>query len=169
MTMLINKGGISTCEVENGEILNKETGNTFLSPFLSSSFKESNPFLPSINNYYPVFCLTSYCEIMERHDKDKPHYHLDSVFSDKLDKKLMTCYKKANMLRKISFIMNTIKANAQYSNKGVEYDFHMAELHNTDPDEVELIRKCWEMRKKTAKSLMQDWGVFLKELEGVIG
>lgn len=58
--------------------------------------------------------------------------------------------------------MNTIMANACYSDKEMQDQITMAEkLGNLDDIEMDLLNKAWKTRKQLARELIDEFNIFL--------
>ena len=99
-----------------------------------------------------------------RNDGNTKHYHLKPAFTETIDKKINQLEKKARMIKKLMVIINTVKANGMYSQKELNTDLMKMEQLHTDEKEVDLIVKCWDVRKKAGDKLMVEADVLLDEI-----
>lgn len=84
------------------------------------------------------------------------YYKLKPAIDEELDKKVNELSKKADLIKKIQKVMNTIKANGLYSEKEMHTDMRKLEQSNAPEAEKELLFECWHVRKKINEELIHE-------------
>lgn len=78
------------------------------------------------------------------------------------ERQLNHFYRKSLEIKQIQKVINTILANACYSDKEMSKQIERAEtIGNLDDDELLLINQAWDYRKKLARELLTDLNKFL--------
>lgn len=81
--------------------------------------------------------------------------------------KLINLEYKAKHVRRLSTIMNTILANACYSDKEMRAQIFMAQSKgDLNEQELQLLKKSWEARKHLTQTIMEELKTLIDELMG---
>lgn len=96
--------------------------------------------------------------------RDGKYYKLDPVLSEDLDRKVSNLRKKADLLKEISKIINTIKANGLYSEKEMNMDLARMDEMKAPEHEKELIINAWHIRKRINNDLILECQEVLNEI-----